>query len=534
MNSSSLRLLLVGLLLLAAIAPVRPVYTEGVTASISYARGDLAWEYFRTNALFSATFRLFNDSAGGPIFLTPGVNASDLPDNLLTCAGNLNVSVIPAGTWLLTPSSTVIHCSYDYIPDPVNSWPLESAVLPVTWNPKQIISCADLRQTQTEPIACPSTYIYNDTTGQPEWTSNPAPAKFNVDYRRTYQGTTYVKKEAMAGMMCNGSTSLGGTSAYAASGEAIFGQAVAASTILQPAFAVDKCKPNVEAMPSNADTTSNIKYFYFNNQGSQLPSTVTHSFNITIANPTSCTAVFVNATPSQLSDFQPQPMPPNTPYEINITVRNPNSDIFIQATDVQVNLPWSAAMSSNLPNGFNTPIAPGATQLLRINLTTPPTPPVVGPVLFTILFNSSTPLCNGVYCNSTVNFVLGNQSQDLVGLAVAPADEPLNVPFTVTAYTYNNGSLVTPRDTNTSVSLDGAMQYYLVPVGLPPTALDANGLPITSVSQTYPFMCAFPHLATFIVTADWDFKMPEDINRANNRDITIINCGRTLTCPDYT
>ncbi len=515
---------------------------------------------FDTTADFNFIAFLQNASNGGaPIILTPGYNPADLNQTLLTCAGNFTLNATAKGTWLNTTFSgnspyPGAPCQCPYVSSnppplcpPYQTWPSSTLNNPIIWNTPTIMSCGAFNR---ELMDCMRISQRIDNTSGIWAAVDTSGVQLTTDYR-IIGGQSYPGMWGRGAMVCNGTFNISISDGSTTTSTSYRASPGATSTLNLPSsgnytistsLRANECYGAIHKWnewPGEINSCSQKYFALANAAGNAIPATTSGgNFNVVVANPTSCAAEFVNATPNRLEDLGSFPLPYNTTYEVSITVRNIQSDVYIQAESIELApgapYQWGVA-EGNMPNGFHEPIAPLANKVLRINLTTPPNGTISGPVPIIIHFNSSTPLCNGANCTANLSLTLFNGTQDLVGLIVAPTDAAVGIPFTVEAITYNNGSSPTPRDTNTSVNLDGGMQYYPVPAGLNVTYLDANGLPVPPyVSRIYPFVCTFPHMATIIVDADWDVRLPEDSNRANNHAIAIINCGRSLICPDYT
>ncbi|MDE1798054.1 MAG: hypothetical protein KGH63_01455, partial [Candidatus Micrarchaeota archaeon] len=167
------------------------------------------------------------------------------------------------------------------------------------------------------------------------------------------------------------------------------------------------CLAVVHKLPDRANPTKNWKYYYLQKQGSQVPANLTpKTFNITVANPTTCNGTILSASPGTITNVLA-----GQSTIITLQVRNPQTGAgadFITPEGVTTSSAGWTVSEANPPgrpaNGFGVPLAPGATATLLVNLTS--NGAGAGPVPLTILFNSSTPLCNNLVCNSTATINL--------------------------------------------------------------------------------------------------------------------------------
>ena len=177
--------------------------------------------------------------------------------------------------------------------------------------------------------------------------------------------------------------------------------------------------------------------------------------------------------------------------------------------------------------------------MLRLTLTTPSIEPVKGPVPVVIQFSSSTLLCNGANCTSnlTVNLFSNTTGEDLAALAIAdPSIASVGDTVNLEAITYNNALTPTSTTTNTSVAItDASTDHYSVPQGLAPSIYpgpDGVHPDLPYVSRFYTYYCAYAHIASMEVHANFDGRMAES-DYTNNDVIASIVCGEPSGCYDY-
>jgi len=525
---------------------------------------------FNTDAIFNYTVNLSNASAfGTSAILTPGIDPSDIngsvllngaPSPILVCPGNFTLRALSDGVWL----NQSFASQSPYPGDPclcpamdangvclsTNPWAL-TRLNSILWNFGPVV-CGSSQPSLMHCIQnIASGYISRANTLWPLIPTNNV--QVNTDYT-VIGGQKYPNTWARGALLCNGffnvtvQNSAGGQSGGQVRsqpyGEYTFELMPGTYTISNYLRVLD-CYGVVnkwEERPAESDSCAN-KYFTLTNAaGHALPAvTGSSSFNLSVADPQNCSAEYVSVNPDKLEDLGPLPIPNNQDYELQITVRNPHADVYIQANDVYVDPSstylWTAAPSTITPNGFGQPIAPMSNQVLYVRITTPPTGPVSGPVPLVIVFNSSTPLCSGANCTSNLTIPVLNGTHDLVSIAIAtPPEADVGETVEVEAITWNNGTTPTPLETNSTVDLDGnGIEIFSVYETLAPTSWpgpDGVRPDQPYVSQLYPYVCEYPHIASIIVRSDYDNHLPEN-NEANNVAVAVINCGNVLGCYDY-
>ncbi len=401
------------------------------------------WETFTTDATFNAKYTLMVPPSGGPVrIITPGVDPADLPGALLMCPGKLTLKAEPQASWDNT--AFVGNSPFDPNLDkagrlPPQPWAPPGGGFPVQWSDATLVTCAN--GANKELLDCMNLFHFSSktNTGAPigEWSQVLTTGiDVNVHYRvlrgvnppwpapPPAPNTNF--RAAEGDMVCDGTVNVGSQSSRLSgmpAGPASFTlDFPSPGDYPTPAYLdINACQGVVHQLPEPNSASSNKFYYWIQTNTDPLPAVKTNkaTFDVTVVNPTTCVGNIVSVTPSTLNVNAGQTA------TVVVRVSNPQTGagaVYIRAVGVSASNGWTAAPSPQPPpNNFNKDIAPGATtdasSDLRVDLTAP-TPLGAAPVL-TILFQSSTPLCNNAVCNSKNTFTF--QTPTTCGCTVAPS-----------------------------------------------------------------------------------------------------------------
>ncbi len=356
------------------------------TAMGTFSTSRSADETFTTDIIVNGGLRA---SSTGQNILMPGIDSTNLPEDVFICPGNINLSISPQVFWAYSQFTTT--CSY-----PVN----KPRAAPGYVNNRDV------------PILLNDT-LYGRITSIEYTPSNPfyatmlMPALEDVGYINI-TGSSSVLGRSRSGLVCNGTYSINGNSfklLSPISGTTI-GQPTGSFIVNYPSsslgqktatanLAINNCKGIVETFSEDATGGTQRKYIFKESTAVGISSNA--QFKFTISNPQSISPQINSISPSALS------IGAGESADVNFTLTN-NADVAISIESAALSNGFTITGKGNWAD----PIAPGAAGVKKTATITSPAITYTGSVTGSLNFSTSVPVCNGSILSNSAGLSIAN------------------------------------------------------------------------------------------------------------------------------